>query len=455
MPIFVTLKNTISPMHISRQLKNRSRNFVLPLVLTILAHCLFCNSYANALPLRQIDSNTQEFCNSSSIKSIKLHKLGWELADPIIELNSPDKVVLVFDDLAETPGNYSYSISHCDADWIPSSLFLNDYIEGFEVNEIRNYSYSTGTVNSYMHCKLELPNNDVKLKISGNYLIKVFDTYEPENIILQRRFFVYEPLVEISSSIKQPSGGMERITSQQLNLKIRTKGIRTSNPHSELKTVVCQNQLSQGCHTEVSPVHFSGNEIDYSKPDGLIFDGGNEFRLFDTKNLRYYGQGIKVIDLVRGDFHVRLNTDNSRSRYRYSYYPDFNGKYVVNLERSSQSHIEADYAWVYFTLRPAMELDEGKSVYLFGELTGWELSPQYKMDFNPERNTYELRLLIKQGAYNYRYLVANEASAQVDVSYFEGNYYETENTYTILVYYKPLGSRFDRIVGFQKISSNK
>lgn len=442
-------------MHISILLNNRNSNYCLPLALTILAHCFLLNSYANALPLRQDDSNTYEFCNSSTVKSIKLHKQGWELADPIIELNSPDKVVLVFDDLAETPGNYSYSISHCDADWNPSSLFLNDYIEGFEVNEIRDYSYSTGTVNSYMHCKLELPNDDVKLKISGNYLIKVFDTYEPENIIFQRRFFVYEPLVDISASIKQPSGGIEHITSQQLNLKVQTKGIRVSDPHNEIKTVVCQNQLSQGCHTKIDPVHFSGNEIDYSKPDGLIFDGGNEFRIFDTKNLRYNGHGVQTIDLIGCDFHVKLNTDNSRSRYRYSYYPDFNGKYVVNLERSTQSHIEADYAWVYFTLQPAMKLEKGKSVYLFGELTGWELSPQYKMDFNPQRNTYELRLLLKQGAYNYRYLVADAANAQVDVAHFEGNYYETENTYTILVYYKPLGSRFDRIVGFQKISSNK
>ncbi|MFA5647520.1 MAG: DUF5103 domain-containing protein [Bacteroidales bacterium] len=442
-------------MHIFKLVRNQTRSIFWPLTVTILVYGIFSTHNASAFTIGVNDNNTHEFCNSSTIKSIKLHKLGWELSDPIIELNSPDKVVLLFDDLAETPGNYSYSISHCDADWNPSSLFLNDYIEGFEVNEIRNYSYSTGTVNSYLHCKLELPNDDVKLKISGNYLIKIFDTYEPENIILQRRFFVYEPLVVISASIKQPSGGEKRLTSQQLNLKVQTKGVRVINPHSELKTVVCQNQLSQGCHTKIDPVHFSGNEIDYSKPDGLIFDGGNEFRLFDTKNLRYFGQGIRTIDYATGEFHVQLNADNSRSRYRYSYYPDFNGKYIINLERSTQSHIEADYAWVYFTLRPAMELDEGKSVYLFGEFTGCQLSPQYKMNFNPERNTYELRLLLKQGAYNYRYLVANEASAKVDISYFEGNYFETENAYTILVYYKPLGSRFDRIVGFQKISSNK
>ncbi|MFP4556772.1 MAG: DUF5103 domain-containing protein [Bacteroidales bacterium] len=421
----------------------------------ILLFCYFTNNTYGAKNVQEQSKNKLEFVNSPDIKSVKLHKLGWELSEAALELRSNDKLLISFDDISDNPKSYSYTIAHCDSEWIPSSLFFNDFADGFEINEIRDYSYSSGTIFDFMHCRLEIPNDDIKLKISGNYIIKIFNTYEPEEILIQRKFIVYESLVGISSKIRQPSAGLQRQSGQQMELKVNTSEIRVSDPFSEVKTVVCQNYLFQGCKKDVKPTYIRDNELDYSHPDALIFEGGNEFRIFDLKNIRYVSQGIKSIDFHGGVFHAQLTPDKSRRREGYSSQSDLNGKFVISLERSNQSQTEADYVWVYFSLDTPMQLDEGSDVYLYGELTGWQLSPENRMEYIPERKAYEKRLLLKQGVYNYRYVLANEQTGNVDVSHFEGSFYDTENTYMVLVYYKPIGARYERIVGYERISTIK
>ena len=177
--------------------------------------------------------------------------------------------------------------------------------------------------------------------------------------------------------------------------------------------------------------------------------------MFDAKNIRYLSQGLQSIDYSGGEFHVQLKPDQVRRQEKYSRYYDFNGGYSINVENVQEPEIEADYVWVYFTLNVPREMDEGKSVYLFGELTGWQLSPNNKLTYSYERNAYEIRLRLKQGAYSYRYLLADDKTGQVDTEYFEGNHFDTENQYYILTYYQPMGARFERCVGFQVISSEE
>lgn len=418
-------------------------------------YCYSTNNTSEANNVHEFVKNTEEFVKSPELKSVKFHRMGWELTEPTIELNGNDKLMLSFDDLSENPGTYSYKITHCDFDWTPTPIFYSDFMEGFEVNEIREYEFSSGSIVNYTHFILNIPNDDVKIKISGNYVISIFSTYYPDEVLIQRRFIVYEPLIGIKAIIRQPSAGERRYSGQQMDLKLELTGLRVIDPQNEIRTSVCQNFLFQGCLEDIKPVHISNNEIDYSQYDALLFDGGNEFRIFDTKNLRYQGQGIQSIDYKGGIFHVQLTPDEGRRRNKYSYYSDLNGRYVANLERSKRSEIEADYVWTYFTLKTPMELDEGKGVYLFGELTEWQLSPDNKLSYNPISGTYEIRLLLKQGAYSYRYVVANEKTGEVDINYFEGSHFDTENNYMIMVYYKPLGARYERVVGFSKLSTQR
>lgn len=424
----------------------------------ILAVCLYCfctNNKLGAVNVHEKDKNTIEFVNLPDLKTVKLHRFGWELSEPTLELHSSDKLLFTFDDLAEKAGIYAYTIIHCDSEWNPTPIFYSDYMDGFEVNEIREYSLSMGSIISYVHFRLEIPNQDVRLKISGNYLLRVFDVYKPNEILIQRRFIVYEPLAAITASIRQPSAGEHRLSSQQMELKVNTSTLRVSDPNTEIKTKVCQNYLFQGCYLNIKPVFVRGSEIEYSNYDALIFAGGNEFRIFDTKNIRYQAQGVQSVEYFGGMFHVQLTPDQNRRRQRYSFYSDLNGRYVVNLERSTQSHLEADYVWVYFTLTTPMELDEGKSVYLFGELTNWQLSPDNRLTYNNNRGAYELRLLLKQGAFSYRYVVANDKTGEVDIAHYEGSHFDTENNYMVVVYYKPLGARFERAVGYGVVSTKR
>ncbi len=417
--------------------------------------CYFTNNTLSNTIVQQDSGSTREFIRSDDLKTVKIRKLGTEFSIPAIDLMSNEAILLSFDDISENPGTYSYSLTHCNSNWESSSLFYSDYMDGFEVNEIRDFSFSSATIISYMHCKLEIPNNDVKLKISGNYIIKVFNTYKPDEVLIQKRFLVYQPLAGIEASIRQPSAGLMRYSGQQLNLTINAGSFRITDPFTEIKTVVCQNNISQGCFREIKPVFIDGAKIDYTQPDALIFDGGNEYRIFDTKNIRYAGQGVRGITYKGSMFHVLLSSDKSRRNQKYTSISDFNGHYVVNLERSDQGNIEADYFWAYFSLSTPMELDEGNKVYVYGELTNWMLSPSNEMVYNPVEGIYELRLLLKQGAYNYAYMVGNSSKNTVDFTHFEGSFFDTENTYTIMVYYKPLGARYEKIIGYSSLSSQR
>ena len=424
------------------------------LLLAAICFALIKTNVAHAIGSNQ-ENQSIEFVNSSVIKSVKLHRLGWELSEQAIELNGKGKLLFSFDDISGNPSTYSYTVTHCDWDWNFSSIFLSDYMDGFEVNEIKDFSYSSGTTMDYTHFQLELPNGDVRLKISGNYLLRVFDTYKPDVILIQRCFVVYEPLTKISVQVRQPSAGEHRYSGQQLDLKVNMEGVRIYDPYTELKTVVCQNYLFQGCLQNVKPIHVQDGEIDYSHPDAIIFEGINEFRLFDTRSIRQPGVGILSVDYQSGAYHVLLKPEESKLNQKYSYYADLNGNFVVGLERSDKSWNEADYLWTYFTLKTPLGGETGKSVYLFGELTGWQLSPDNRMEYSYQRQAYEISLLLKQGAYSYRFVVADNTTGAVDATYFEGSHFDTENSYMVLVYYRPMGSRYDRIIGYQTVSSQR
>ncbi len=432
------------------QLRTLYIQFALLITYTV---CYCANNALGTENVQQSEKNTSEFINTTSVKSVKLHRLGWELSDPVMQLNSPDKLLLSFDDISENARKFSYTITHCDANWNESNLILQDYMDGFEVNEIKDYTFSIGTILNYTHYRLELPNADVAFRISGNYLIRIFSSYDPTNIVLSKRFAIYEPIADIMATIRQPSAGDYRYTGQHINITISTGALRISNPTNEVKMVVCKNYPFQNCQGDQKPHIIRNDELEYSNTDKYIFEGGNEFRQFDIRNLRYQGQGIKAIDYFAGMFHVLLRTDESRRKLKYSSYSDLNGKFAVAREHSQTHHLEADYCWVYFTFTPPKPIDEGWDIYLFGELTNWQLSPSNKLSFNSQDDIYDIALLLKQGTYNYSFILANSTTGEVDAEIFEGSHLGTENTYIVFFYYKPLGSKFDRLVGFTRVNS--
>lgn len=390
----------------------------------------------------------------NQVQTVKIYNSSSEISEPIIEIGGTETITLSFDDLSDSPTNYSYTIVHCTNDWKESPLMNSDYIDGFEINPINDYQNSYSTTIPYTHYKLEIPNKDLRLKISGNYIVKVVDTYNPEKILFEQKFMVVEPIVKIDARIRQPFNVELKSTSQQLNLVLNTNKINISNPFSEIIVNVQQNCQPLGSYAGLKPVFIRSGEIDYSSPDNLIFDGVNEFRSFNTNSIRYISSGIQTIDHIGSEYNVQLIPSENNRKRLYATINDINGKNKINIENSNQSDLEADYVWVYFTL-PYYDHLEGEEVYLYGALTNWQLLPQNLMQYNTQRNAFELRQFLKQGYYNYRYVVKNTRSGKVDQTFFEGNHFETENSYQILIYLKQPGTRYERLIGYKSVNSIK
>lgn len=391
-------------------------------------------------------TNTQ----SSSIKTIRIYKTGWELAEPIIELNSNESITLTFDDLSEFGANYSYRIIHCAWDWTPSDIHYSDFMEGFQENTIPNYSSSMGTTIPYNHYTLTIPNNDVKLKVSGNYKLQIFDTYTPEVTLFEREFMVVEPIASIFANITRPGTGRQITKEQQVNLKVSTNTLRIDDPFSDIRVTVKPLAIPAYEKRGLLPLFVRGTELDYTHPDSLIFEAGNEFRSFNNKNIRTYAPGTASITYRAGEFYTILKSEGSRQTADYSFQSDINGKYAVDCDGVSNPATEADYSRVLFQLPYYDELP-GKTVHVYGELTNWQTNQQSQMQYNKGLGRYELELQLKQGYYNFIFVVKDNATGKVDATFFEGSHFATENRYLITIYYMPMGSRYHRLVGVRNV----
>lgn len=400
----------------------------------------------------ELFSNIDAGQEETTIKSIKIYKTGDELSNPIIELGSKETITLTFDDLSDNSSNYSYSIVHCNSEWDESGLISSDYMDGFEPNSLTNSQNSVGTTIPYMHYSLELPNNDVKIKISGNYLVKVFDTYNSTPVVVERRFRVVESLVSINARIIQPIDPSYKSTSQQLELSIKYSPLKISNPYTDLTVEIFQNSQPINSVHRLQPTFIKNDEITYSTSNQPIFDGVNEFRSFDLNTFRYISLGVSSIEQIGSEYSVQLQPSENNRAQKYFNKTDKNGSYIIKLANSELSNIEADYSWIYFTLPYYDQLPE-KEVYVVGELTDWQCSPQNMMQYSYQRQAYELRMYLKQGYYNYRYVVKDIKTGTLDQTFFEGNHSETENDYLFLVYYKQQGDRYERLVGMKKLNT--
>jgi hypothetical protein len=414
---------------------------------------LYCYGNNNTASAQNVLENQNILTNfsESNIKSIKAYKTGRDLNNPILELKTDETVTFEFDDLSDEGISYDYTIEHCTYDWKKSNLFFMDFCDGFEYNRVETYNNSMGTSSSYIHYSLVLPNRNISFKVSGNYILRIVDSYNHEKVILQQRFMVVEPILSMDVKVRQPLVQDLQSSSQQLELNLDISPLGNIDPNNDVVTVVCQNNQSDNQLTGVKSQFISQKSIRYSAPDALIFDGCNEYRGLNLKSFYYQIPQIRRIENYGGEFHVSLTPDIDNARQDYVENPDLNGKYIVKRDDVTDSNTEAEYAWVYFTLMSEHLFNF--DVYLYGEFTGWEINPEYKLNFNHSSNVYEARVQLKQGYYNYRYVLVNRKTGATSHSELEGNHFATENSYQIYTYYKSPGIRYWRLVGMKGINS--
>jgi hypothetical protein len=372
-----------------------------------------------------------------------------ELSDPVMEFRSKEPLTLWFDDFNEARSYLYYTVVHCDADWNEDGLFINDFMDGFAENPLRDYALSFQTRTNYLHYALQIPNNDVQLKASGNYLIKIYEK-DPGKPVLTQRFSVYEKAVTIALKTR---GAM--ITGedclQQLEFSVRHPALPVRDAYRELKVRVTQNGIALPGVENPSPAFIEQHEVSYVLATKNWYPGGNEYRTFDTRTLDFGAQGVRQIRHDKlGVPYALLNVDTPREHKPYTFVNDLNGKFRVEANRMTNRHTEAEYVMTGFTL--SAEAFEQAGVFVFGQLSNFALRPEFAMTYNAEAGAYELNVLLKQAYYNYRYVLVPH-NKPLDWSAIEGCFAETENNYTVRVYYRSVRDRYDRLVGVQSVNT--
>ena len=358
---------------------------------------------------------------------------------------------LQFDDLYGNEANYYYEIIHCDYNWIPTAIPKNEYLLGFDNQRIQDYTNSLNTLQIYSHYKLSVPNQFTQqLRISGNYMLKILD--ENKEVVFSRKFILCEDLVTVPMQVKRARTMNSIEVKHNLDFTIRSSQITFQNPMKNVRVVLLQNGQFNTNIKNVIPQYTIGNDLVYKYDTETQFWAGNEFLFFENKDIRSAANNIAKIDANTPVYGSYLYTNAARANFPYSFTQDVNGDFVANNVNATNPQIEADYVWVYFSLSaPTFRMK--KNIYVGGMFNNYSTSPEYKMDYNVQKGNYEKAILIKQGFTNYKYIVADEAGVIDNENSVDGNFYQTENEYTALVYYRENIDRYDRVVGKGRATS--
>ena len=386
-----------------------------------------------------------EYLPPNNIKSVKFFGADSKENFPVIEIGQ--KITLTFDDLKGNEADYYFKVKHFNHDWNSSKLFQNEYLEGFDNLRIDNYNTSFNTLQTFTHYRLELPNENIQFKASGNYLLEIYDSFD--ELVFSRRFCIYEEKSTIRSGVYRPQN-MDRFnTHQSLHFSVTPSQGTFRNPDQTVFVHLLQNRQWDSDLLVLKPQYFSGSTLEYRYEIPTQFEGGNEYYFFDTKDLRTTGPNISFINLDKL-YETYLNVNIPRLYQNYTYAPDINGGYEIrNIMRPGDPNIEADYSYVHFSL--ASDYDSNNEVYVYGSFNNYSFSNNNRMYYNPSLEIYEGVLLLKQGFYNYKYVVKNKD--KVNKNFFSGSNALAENDYLILVYYRSIGQQYDELIGVGQTNS--
>lgn len=401
--------------------------------------------------------NNESRILDDDIRSAQLFLRGAPLTLPIVELKAKDNTLLLeFDHLGTDLKDYMYTIEHCNSDWQPSELVDNEYIDGFTEDRILDIESSVNTLFQYTHYALGLPNQTMRWARSGNYLLKVFDNDgDNRRLVLVRRFCVVEPLWRVEAKMVSPVAVSKLKTHHEIDFTVVHRGIRIPNPQNDVKAYVLQNGRWDNTIGPVKPFITREDQLVFDYQDKIVFPAGKEWRFFDIRTFEYLGERVRDIDEKYDFYEVTLETDQDRAGSNLLYRGDLNGRYSIENKNFNQTLLQCDYAKVLFSISRNAPLDD-EDVYVFGELTDWQLKSEFKMEYSPEAKAYYCESpLLKQGYYNYEYRVVNRETGKVDEEGFEGNWFDTGNLYTVLVYFRSFGDRYDRLMSAVTLNSRE
>ncbi len=385
---------------------------------------------------------------ASNIRTLQLTVNNNALLAPVLTLGSNDYIRIEFDDMTPEYHRYIYRLTHCRADWAPSQeIFESDYMEGFNNRPIDDYERSFNTTIPYTHYSLTLPNEDVRMKLSGNYRLEVFydeTDKDCDTPVLTARFCIVEPRLSVMASMNTNTDIDFNRSHQQMDINIGYAGWTVVSPEQELNVVVLQNRRLDNAVYNPKPTFRNGSGLVYQHCRDLIFPAGNEFHKFELRDVHITSLGVNEIEWIEPYYHALLFPNEIGKNYVYT--EDQNGLFYVRSDEGESATRSEYVVFHFFLLSPEMP---GGDVYIQGGCTQNRLLPDFKMTYNREGGYYQADILLKQGYYNYQYLYVPSGETVGQTAPTEGDFFQTENEYSILVYHRKPGERYDRLVGYR------
>ena len=389
------------------------------------------------------------------VQTVLLHPTGFDLDKPVIYLNNmKEQLHLQFDIFADDAPYLYYTFVHCDNLWQPTDLPKNEYLNGFFQEEINDFTFSLNTFVNYVHYDLVFPTENMMPKISGNYLLIVTGE-KPDDVYFTRRFYVVDDMARISAKIpRYPFDLNLGQNKQEIDLEIVYPDLFNSRADQYSSVTIQQNGRWDNAVFGLKPTYVYPDKLSYNNNAKTVFESGNQFLRINTSNFENRPEKTKTVYREENGYVVTLYDDTKCNTHTYLEDEDIFGEKYIYLEREEfDATKEADYAQVDFFLSWPQYMF-GKDVYILGAITDWRLDDNAKMEYDPERRGYKKSLLLKQGYYDYMYLVKDNASGITSVAPVNGDFWETNNMYHIFIYLFDPIQNYDKLIGYTTIKSH-
>jgi len=439
-----------------------------------------------------------------NIRTVKFHIQGYPTSEPVVSLNSFTKLILRFDDVDLDVKDYVYSIQLHNRDWtLNEELTTFDFLKGFDEEVLQEYSFSRTRYSDYVHYSLVLPNDRIGWKLSGNYVLKIYDKTDERKLCLTRRFMVVDNQLVVGSDVRAAYKNDQRRSHQEVDFVLGFQDGVTFNAPDQITATIVQNGIWSKAISNIKPLFIKTDELSFEYQNKICFESGKEYRFVDMRSLDNRLNFVEAIEEGDQGFDILIKKEQARTYNNYFNSPDADGKFVIqnfdhisyrslgnqtaidtaisdranlsdeeiaertnlqdlvreiNVQESARAQeaqqLSAEYILTYFTLESPQPYSGG-DIYIFGELSDWRIDEKFRMKFNSDGQRYEAEILLKQGYYNYMYAfqqLADKQSQKFSFEEVEGNWYQTDNTYQVLVYYRPFGKRYDQLIGYKSFN---
>lgn len=387
---------------------------------------------------------------AENIKTVQLYPENNPLSEAIIFLNEQQALILKFDELDSDYREFAYTLIHCDAKWQQSDLSPNEYLDGYTEAYIQDYQFSQNTKVPFVHYSIAIPNYDIQIRYSGNYILKVYPEGEPENPIFTKKLYVVDPLCTIGGSVVASSNPESRNTAQEISFKVNISALNSRFPSREIITQIQQNGRYDNQINQLEPLSIQDEILDFDLQKENIFLGLNTFRFFDFSSLTYNSEYVYSINKTGNIDEVELLLAQKRINTPYKNESTQFGKFYIDTKDYSNSDSEAEYALVHFLLSSENPYPDG-DIYLVGGFDLW--GANHKLSYDYTAKIYHTKILLKQGYYSYQYALKRKGENKANVAAIEGSFFQTPNSYFVRVYYRAPGTTFDQLVGWQEIKN--